>query len=102
LLLIDLADSIISARKATRAERKDYEENSNSQKSAGQRRLVAGIPVRLFEGETEPLCSGDAGRDNRGCARDDVAEIFKSAKTVNAALRSVISGTRKPTGKRTR
>jgi hypothetical protein len=32
----------------------------------------------------------------------DIAAIFKSAKTVNAALRSIISGTRKPAGKRTR
>jgi hypothetical protein len=32
----------------------------------------------------------------------DIAAIFKSAKTVNAALRSVISGVAKPTGKRMR
>ena len=32
----------------------------------------------------------------------DIAAVFKSAKTVNAALRSVISGAAKPTGKRTR
>jgi hypothetical protein len=32
----------------------------------------------------------------------DIAAVFKSAKTVNAALRSVISGVAKPTGKRTR
>ena len=32
----------------------------------------------------------------------DIAAVFKSAKTVNAALRSVISGAAKPTEKRTR
>src|SRR5258708_24822767 len=32
----------------------------------------------------------------------DIAAVFKSAKTVNAALRSVISGVAKPTGKKTR
>jgi hypothetical protein len=32
----------------------------------------------------------------------DIAAVFKSAKTVNAALRSVISGAAKPTGKRAR
>jgi hypothetical protein len=32
----------------------------------------------------------------------DIAAVFKSAKTVNAALRSVISGVSKPAGKRTR
>jgi len=32
----------------------------------------------------------------------DIAAVFKSAKTVNAALRSVISGVRKRTGKRPR
>jgi len=31
----------------------------------------------------------------------DIAAVFKSAKTVNAALRSVISGGAKPTRKRT-
>jgi hypothetical protein len=31
----------------------------------------------------------------------DIAAVFKSAKTVNAALRSVISGVTKPTRKRT-
>jgi len=30
----------------------------------------------------------------------DIAAVFKSAKTVNAALRSVISGAAKPTGKK--
>jgi hypothetical protein len=32
----------------------------------------------------------------------DIAAVFKSAKTVNAALRSAISGAANPTGKRTR
>jgi hypothetical protein len=32
----------------------------------------------------------------------DIAAVFRSAKTVNAALRSVISGAAKRTGKRTR
>ena len=32
----------------------------------------------------------------------DIAAVFKSAKRVNAALRSVISGVGKPTGKSTR
>ena len=32
----------------------------------------------------------------------DIAAIFKSAKKVNAVLRSVISGVRKPAGKRKR
>jgi hypothetical protein len=32
----------------------------------------------------------------------DIAAVFKSAKTVNAALRSAISGVSKPAGKRTR
>jgi hypothetical protein len=32
----------------------------------------------------------------------DIAAVFKSARTVNAALRSVISGGTKPIGKKTR
>jgi hypothetical protein len=32
----------------------------------------------------------------------DIAAVFKSAKTVNAVLRTVISDARKPAGKRTR
>jgi hypothetical protein len=32
----------------------------------------------------------------------DIAAVFKSAKAVNAALRSVISRAAKPTGKRAR
>jgi hypothetical protein len=38
-------------------------------KVQGKENLLAGIPVRLFEGEAEPLCSGDAGGNDRGGAR---------------------------------
>lgn len=47
---------IISARKATKRERKDYEEGTRSWIETQQKRPTSRrIPVRLFQGEAEPV-----------------------------------------------
>src|SRR5690349_9952563 len=66
---IDDRVRIFSARKATRRERKDYEENVGKKEKASSRRrnIAFRIPVRLQQVETESICIGDVQRHGGCC-----------------------------------
>ena len=74
LLLISFAEPepdrvrIISARRATKKERHDYEDSLRHYPETGSsHRTQAGVSVRLWQSATEPVCN-KSGRGIRGCA----------------------------------